>query len=221
MIWHNDSIYMFSKNRTSPFNGVVKMYSLPDVPGTYVANLKKSFVSGTGVMDENWITDAAISPDGQQLVLMSYSKLWLFDCVEPGKYFEGIKTTLTMTNSKVKFEGVSFGSNGELYIAHESGAGFNGKLYKVDISSFKKDQNIDLGADACLQDGEHRLLKPNGLAGSSYVWNTKHNQSFQLATGQGTFSVVVQRGSCIAKDTINFNCPDQLTPQFKVEEDRQ
>ncbi|MCX6352199.1 MAG: hypothetical protein NTX03_10090, partial [Bacteroidetes bacterium] len=42
-LFFNDSLYLFTKNRSSPFNGVCKLYRLPAKAGNYKAELIDSF----------------------------------------------------------------------------------------------------------------------------------------------------------------------------------
>ena len=39
MIYFENNLYLFSKNRTEPFDGIVKMYKIPDTPGDYTAKV--------------------------------------------------------------------------------------------------------------------------------------------------------------------------------------
>ncbi len=78
MIAFHDSLYLFSKDRSDPYSGYTKLYKLPKVPGTYVAELIDSFYTGPGPFISYSITSADISPDRSKLILLGYSKCWLF-----------------------------------------------------------------------------------------------------------------------------------------------
>ncbi len=67
--WAQDSLYLFSKNRG---RGPVVMYSLPATPGTHVATRLDSLPL------RGMVTGADISPDQQQLVLLTYGRLYFF-----------------------------------------------------------------------------------------------------------------------------------------------
>jgi len=65
--WHNDSLYLFSKNKMSYGNYYTKMYVLPDKAGTYEVAPRDSIL-----LEERVITAAAISPDGSKIAWVTY-----------------------------------------------------------------------------------------------------------------------------------------------------
>jgi len=136
MIWFNNSLYLFSKNRTIPFTGYSKVYKVPATKGKYVAELIDSVYTGPEPMLLNWVTSADISPDKTKLVLLSHDKLWLFTCFEGDKFFSGKKYTLTFGTMSQK-EGVCFYSNNELYITDEYLYKIGGKLYSLNLANTK------------------------------------------------------------------------------------
>lgn len=134
MICFNGSIYLFSKNRTEPFNGYTKMYKLPQAPGTYVAELIDSIYLGPEPMITSWVTGADISPDKKKLVLLGHQKLWLFTCFQGDDFFSGEMTELSFPSLTQK-EGVSFIDNNSLYITDELVYRvLGGKLYYLDLA---------------------------------------------------------------------------------------
>lgn len=136
MIWLNNSLYLFSKNRTIPFNGFSKVYKVPATKGKYVAELVDSIYTGPEPMLSNWVTSADISPDQKKLVLLGHDKLWLFTCFEGDKFFSGKKYTLSFGTMSQK-EGVCFYSNNELYITDEYFYKIGGKLYSLNLANAK------------------------------------------------------------------------------------
>lgn len=67
--WHNNRLHLFSKSYGSK---VVKRYSLPDSAGSYVARLEEEMpLNGL-------VTGAALRPDGQELALLAYGRIYLF-----------------------------------------------------------------------------------------------------------------------------------------------
>lgn len=66
MVWHRDSLHLFSKNRFLS-NFYCKHYSLPTRAGRAVAQLRDSIF-----LKKQVVTDAAVSPDGRTLLLTSY-----------------------------------------------------------------------------------------------------------------------------------------------------
>ena len=58
MIYFKDSLFLFTKNRTSPFNGITKIYRVAANPGSYVAELVDSLQLGRSHMLNDWVTSA-------------------------------------------------------------------------------------------------------------------------------------------------------------------
>lgn len=73
MVWHRDSLHLFTKNRLQQGNYYTVHYVVPAEPGNYVAIRRDSLY-----LKKRVVTAAALSPDGQALALLSYYfKPWL------------------------------------------------------------------------------------------------------------------------------------------------
>lgn len=119
-------LYIFSKAYGSAI-GYTKMYSLPDVPGTYTATLVDSFYTG------DRITSADISPDGSTVILLSYMQMHVFRNFTGADFFRGQHTLISIAGNWTQKESVSFSSNNEIYITDEN-TGIGNQLYSVDLS---------------------------------------------------------------------------------------
>lgn len=125
MFWYRGSIYLFSKNRTSPYDGYTKMYTLPDSAGTYTATLVDSFYTGAGPLYLSWVTAADISPDGKHVALLVGNGFFVFSDFTGDNFFGGTNQKFTFANITQR-EAIAFISNDELYLSEE---GTTGKLY--------------------------------------------------------------------------------------------
>jgi len=76
--WHKDSLYIFTKNRTVPFNGICSWYVIPAKPGNYIAR-KIGQIELPGNDLEARVTGADIKKDGSQLVLLTNQKAYVYD----------------------------------------------------------------------------------------------------------------------------------------------
>ena len=133
MIYFEESLYLFSKNRTKPYTGYTKMYRLPAIPGKYTAELLDSIYLGPGGMLETWVTGADMSPDKKTLALLSHDKIWLFQCFENNNFFKGKKTIVPLHHYSQK-EGICFVDNENLLITDERTANLiGGSLYTFKI----------------------------------------------------------------------------------------
>ena len=108
-VWHQNKLYLFSKNR-SKTNRYVKLYSIPDSEGTYVAS------SSDSVYSKAMVTAADISPDGKTLALLTYGKVLLFD-VEENLNFN--KPTQCIKTGKGQTEALVFVNNTDFVITNE------------------------------------------------------------------------------------------------------
>lgn len=136
-IWFNDSLYIFTKNRTAPFNGYCKMYKIPAAPGNYTAVLCDSILLCNTAQSDCWVTSAALSPDKTHLALLNNNKIWWFSCFEGTHFFDGSRATATLSSATQK-EGITFKNNHQVYITDELNTADNsgGNLYKADLSDY-------------------------------------------------------------------------------------
>lgn len=128
MFHYQDSLHLFSKDRSDPATGYAKHYTLSAVGGTYVANLKDSF----NVESASYIfavTAADISEDGSQVALLTSNKIWLFRNFSGTDFFGGDVAELTLSVFSQK-EGICF-RNGFLYVTDEASFGLGGKMYRL------------------------------------------------------------------------------------------
>lgn len=124
MFHFNNSLYLFSKNHgTSTY---CRMYQLPDISGSYVAQLVDSFDT------QGWITSADISPSGKVISLLSETNLWLFTNFSGDDFFGGTFTRLSMDYTKK--EAIVFINDSAVYISDEISQGTGSNLYTIDLS---------------------------------------------------------------------------------------
>lgn len=72
-----DSIYLFSKNRTQPCDGLSYQYVLPNRSGSYPKLERKGQFNSGCIQFADWITGAALN-DAGDLALLSASKIIIF-----------------------------------------------------------------------------------------------------------------------------------------------
>lgn len=108
--WHNDSLYLFSKNRKGQN---VHFYQLPAKPGKYVA---------TKVGEKNingMITGAALSPNKKSFVLLSYGKIYFFSL--NSNVSEAQPLTCRKFLRAGQAEAITYVNNDDLLITNEGG----------------------------------------------------------------------------------------------------
>jgi WD40 repeat protein len=131
----NDIFYLFTKNRSSEYDGTTLLYAIPNVPGNHAAKLMGSFKT-CGDFRNCAVTSADISPDGNKIALLSYSHIWLFSKFKKDDFFKGKVQQIDLVNFSQK-EGVCFVTNNKLYVTDERKKKNGGKLYQVDLTKLK------------------------------------------------------------------------------------
>ena len=89
-------LYLFTKNRTEPFDGITKVYKVGDHAANFKAELIDSFKTCTTLEKLCWITSAALSPDRKKLILLDSTSIWLFENFEGDKFFSGDVSKLSL-----------------------------------------------------------------------------------------------------------------------------
>ena len=126
-----DSLYLITKNRADPFDGTATVYRLPDQPGQYqaetVARLRLCDDARTCI-----ITDAALSPKGDRLVLLTYGKLFVYEAFSPSRLGQQEGRMIEL-QTNTQLEAVCFASDTLLYLADERSLGRGGNLYRLPL----------------------------------------------------------------------------------------
>ena len=130
-IAHNEMLYLFTKDRTDPFQGKTNLYQVPAVAGEHVATLLGSFNTFSS-KKEGAITGADISPDGSKVVLISEKKLFLFSEFQTPNFFSG-KVEIFDITIKRKFEGIAFKDDCNLFLVNEDKYDEAPQLITIDL----------------------------------------------------------------------------------------
>ena len=115
MAWYQDSLYLFSKNRTNPYDGWCYMYVLPDEPGNYVARLKDSIQFTATAKEFGWITAADIYKD--TLALLTSGKVHLTKINGSSSLLRGDWVTHSVGFSQK--EALAFANGQDMFISDE------------------------------------------------------------------------------------------------------
>lgn len=133
--YHN-YFYLFTKNRSRDFDGTSYIYKIPNIAGHHHAQLIKTIITCTDYQTCA-ITSAAISPNGSKFVLLSHSKIWLFENYSQNNLTNGKMIELDLNHYTQK-EAVCFKNNDTLFIADERVKKTGGNLYQISLQSLKK-----------------------------------------------------------------------------------
>ncbi|WP_419212764.1 hypothetical protein ACNR9Q_01245 [Maribacter sp. X9] len=128
---HDNKLYIITKNRSKPFNGEAKIYTVPDVKGTHEASL-----IGTFVPCKDWklcqITSIDISPKGDKIVALSYGKLFVFSDFNWDDFSKGKIEEIDL-GTRTQLESVTFMNEHTLLISDERSHGTGGNLYSFTL----------------------------------------------------------------------------------------
>ena len=126
-----DSLYLFTKSRTSKDLGKTNLYKLPSKPGRFQAEFMDSF----STCDDYgcWVTAADITNDGNQVALLTEHSVFIFDNYTGNKFLKGNFKKLSFDHLSQK-ESVCFKNDSILYIADERYSGRGGNLYEFIIN---------------------------------------------------------------------------------------
>lgn len=129
----DDSLYLFTKNRTSPFDGKCMIYRLPTKAGTYEANFYNYIIIG----NRDWYRDAITAADckNDKLFLLTYNRVISYS-FKKGKIKYLAHHTFNPITQK---EALAVGPGNKLYIGDERHKLMGGgHLYVVDEPKKKK-----------------------------------------------------------------------------------
>ena len=133
---YQNFFYLFTKNRSKGFDGSSYVYKIPNIAGHHQAELIKTITTCSDYQNCA-ITSAAISPDQTKFVLLSHSKIWLFENFSADNIADGKMSEIDLDHFSQK-EAVTFKNNETLLIGDERVKKTGGNLYELNLKSVKK-----------------------------------------------------------------------------------
>lgn len=129
--YHNEQLFIFTKNRTNPFTANTMVYSVPAKKGDYKAEL-------LGVLKtcNDWntcrVTSADIAPNGKTIAILTYGKLWLLTNINWENLSKSDIKELDL-DVRTQLESVCFMNENTLLFADEERGPTGRNLYKMRI----------------------------------------------------------------------------------------
>lgn len=130
-------LYLFTKNRTKPFDGITNLYKVGDHAANFDAELIGSFKTCTTMEKLCWITSAALSPDQTKLVLLDSNSIWLFENFTGDKFFSGDVSRIDLGIVTQK-EAVTFYDDNTIVFTDEAFKGIGGNAYFIKLDESTK-----------------------------------------------------------------------------------
>lgn len=218
MMHLGDSIYLFTKNRTRPFNGYTYCYRIPDTPGEYLAEKIDSFSTGNGPKEAFWVAGAAYRKNPKTLVLLGYNKLWMFYNFEGTNFFSG-KHNVLYFNTFTQKEAVTFFNQNEVLLTDEKNSKDDGNLYKLTLPEilYLKTEYSDSTSIPSLNTVElkdHKVQKSislniNCVKNSSVIWEAYSKTGQRLYFGEFY-------GLEAGENKLKINCSEWKSGKYEL-----
>ncbi|MFZ1256377.1 MAG: T9SS type A sorting domain-containing protein [Saprospiraceae bacterium] len=144
MVWFQDSLHLFSKNRTDPFSGYTYQYAIPAKSGSYNVNPMDRFKTGDGPMLFFWITAAAMDLEKNNLILLSHDRIWKFSDFNGSQFFQG-KSNMIQLPSYTQKEAICYAKDNTWYITDEynSTIRLGGNLYEMKLETVANENLVE------------------------------------------------------------------------------
>ena len=130
-----DHFYLFTKNRSSKFDGTTMLYEVPNLSGNFAAKLIGQFKT-CAIFKQCAITSAAISPNGKTVALLTSNSVWLFSEFPSNQFLSGKSRQIDLQDFSQK-EGLCFKSNSKLLICDEKVKKSGGNVYELNLADLK------------------------------------------------------------------------------------
>lgn len=127
-VYMNGYFYLFTKNRSSHFNGVTKLYKIPNIKGKHAAKLIGEFITCND-SKTCLVTGAALSKNNKKLVLLTHNKLFEFTNFIKDDFFNGDVKEINLNHNSQK-EAICF-KDDLLFVTDEFSKNIGGNLYKI------------------------------------------------------------------------------------------
>lgn len=127
------NLFIITKNRTIPFTGEAFIYKVPAKKGTYKAELIGKFITcveGTTCQ----ITAADLSPNGKNIALLGYGKVWIYSNFTGDDFSRGKLQTIDL-NVRTQLESLCYLNNNTLLISDEVRKKTGGNLYTIKLKN--------------------------------------------------------------------------------------
>lgn len=131
-VFYKRKLYLFTKNRTKPFDGYTNLYRMGDYASNQKAQSISRFKTCMAGKFQCWITSAALSPDRTKLALLGSNKIWIFSNWNGDDFFSGELQEIDLGLITQK-EAITFKNDSVLILADEKFLGIGGNLYSYQL----------------------------------------------------------------------------------------
>jgi hypothetical protein len=131
IFWHQDTIFLFTKDRSVPLTGFCRMYKVPAIPGDQTAVYAGQVYLGATIPSAR-VTAADIHASTGKVALLVQERLIVFNNYPGNRFFEGTMTEYTFTTLPGQAEAIHFANGNKLFMTEEgSHISYAGNLYEI------------------------------------------------------------------------------------------
>lgn len=136
-VFYKEHLYLFTKNRKQPFDGVTTLYKIGDHAANFNAKKVNSFTTCKHNEKLCWITSAALSPNRKKLALLDSERVWLFENWLGDDFFSGDAYLINLGIVTQK-EAITFYDNNTLVFTDEEYLGIGRNVYTLKLDEADK-----------------------------------------------------------------------------------
>jgi hypothetical protein len=131
MLARGDFLYLFTRDRSKPFQGKTKLYKLPNTPGTHTAILMGGFFTDAK-QNNGAITSADISPDGSRVAILSNRAVWEFSNFQDDNFLSGSVQRIDLPLN-AQMESIHYLDDCSAYLTNEKQNGYESRLFRLEM----------------------------------------------------------------------------------------
>lgn len=129
---HNNKFYLFTKNRSSKFDGTTVLYEVENNSSQKLPAKKIGSFVTCEQFNHCAVTSADISPKKDKVAILSSDKVWIFTNWKDNNFFSG-KVEKIELNHHTQKEGLCFKDENTILMTDEGDKKITGNLYQLKL----------------------------------------------------------------------------------------
>ncbi|MDP9956200.1 hypothetical protein J2X97_001837 [Epilithonimonas hungarica] len=129
---HNNKFYLFTKNRSSKFDGTTVLYEVDNNSAQKLPAKKIGSFVTCDQFNHCAVTSADISPNKDKVAILSSDKVWIFTNWKGNNFFSGNVEKIELNHHTQK-EGLCFKDENTIMMTDEGDKKITGNLYQLKL----------------------------------------------------------------------------------------
>jgi len=129
---HNNKFYLFTKNRSSKFDGTTVLYEIDNNSAQKLPAKKIGSFVTCDQFNHCAVTSADISPNKDKVAILSSDKVWIFTNWKGNNFFSGNVEKIELNHHTQK-EGLCFKDENTIMMTDEGDKKITGNLYQLKL----------------------------------------------------------------------------------------